>query len=193
MTFHLANELGIHGATPSEKLHATLLGMFKCVRDIFFKMIGPTSQLAEDINGLATIYGKALKHQSDRRFPCVSFAKGIAKGKLMATQCRGVLLVMACVLRSSGGHKMLMARKRFGGENGLRDWITLVELLLEWETFLCKTKMKRSLVKKLDRKHRFIMCMILNVAKRTEGMGFKAHEIPCHSSHGEGHAFVWCA
>ena len=38
--FNLGNERGIHGATPSEMLHAILLGMFKCTRDIIFEMVG---------------------------------------------------------------------------------------------------------------------------------------------------------
>ena len=43
------------------------------------------------------VYGKYLKHQSDRDLPDTHFAKGIQKGKLMAKQYWGVLLLMAAV------------------------------------------------------------------------------------------------
>ena len=171
--FHAANEMGIHGACPSEMLHAILLGIFKYLRGIFFDDMGDSSKLAEDMNGLAQMYGKLLTHQSDRDLPYTNFAKGIQKGKLMAKQYRGVLLVMAALLRSTLGRKLLKAKKSFGKENGLRDWTLLVELLLEWEAFLCENRMKRSHVTKLAQKHRYIMYIIQNVAKRAKGMGLK--------------------
>ena len=115
--------------------------------------MGEESKLAEDINGLAQMYGKLLTHQSERDIPYTNFAKGIQKGKLMAKQFRGVLFVMAATIRSSLGRKLLMKKKRFGGEAGLRDWTLLVELLLEWEAYLCLKRMKRSHVQRLARKH----------------------------------------
>lgn len=171
--FHAANDRGIHGACPSEMLHAILLGVFKYARDIFFIYIGEESKLAEDINGLAQMYGKLLTHQSDRDLPHTNFAKGIQKGKLMAKQYRGVLLIIAAVLRSTSGRDLLMKRKRFGKEKGLSDWTLLVELLLEWEAFLCQKEMQRSDVVRLKEKHRFIMYIMRNVAKRSKGMGLK--------------------
>ena len=91
----------------------------------------------------------------------------------MAKQYRGVLLVIAAVLRSRLGRSLLKTRKSFGKETGLRDWTLLVELLLEWEAYLCQKRMKRSHVKKLAQKHRFIMYIIKNVCKRAKGMGLK--------------------
>ena len=44
-----------------------------------------------------------------------------------------------------------------------------MELLLEWEAFLCELKTKRSDVVRLKEKHRFITCTVRNVAKRTQG------------------------
>ena len=171
--FHAANDRGIHGACPSEMLHAILLGIFKYARDIFFIYMGEESKLAEDINGLAQMYGKLLTHQSDRDLPHTNFAKGIQKGKLMAKQYRGVLLNMAAVLRCTLGRNLLMKRKRFGKERGLSDWTLLVELLLEWEAYLCQKEMKRSDVIRLKEKHRYIMYIMRNVAKRSKGMGLK--------------------
>jgi hypothetical protein len=178
--FHGANDRGIHGACPSEMLHAILLGIFKYLRDIFFTYMGKQSQLAEDINGLAKTYGKGFTHQSDRDFPSTNFSKGIQKGKLMAKEYRGVLLIMAAVLRSTLGRKLLFKRKKFGGQTGLSDWTLLVELLLEWEAYLCESVMSRAHVKRLGKKHRFIMYIMRNVAVRTTGMGlkiFKFHAI----------------
>ena len=171
--FHLANDRGIHGACPSEMLHAILLGVFKYCRNIFFLHMGEESKLAEDINGLAQMYGKLLTHQADRDIPYTNFAKGIQRGKLMAKQYRGVLFVMAATIRSTLGRQLLMKKKRFGGEDGLRDWTLLVELLLEWEAYLCEKRMKRSHVQRLAKKHRFIMYIMRNVARRSKGMGLK--------------------
>lgn len=173
VTFHKANTCGIHGACPSEKLHAIQLGIFKYLRDIFFDRMGRLSELAENINGLATMYGKLLTRQSERDLPNTNFAKGIQKGKLMARDYRGVLLIMAAVLRSQKGRDLLFTKKRFGGKNGLRDWTLLVELLLEWEAFLCEKEMARKDVKRLAKKHRFIMYIMREVAKRSSGMGLK--------------------
>jgi hypothetical protein len=180
VAFHEANDRGIHGACPSEMLHAILLGIFKYLRDIFFTYMGKQSQLAEDINGLAKTYGKWFTHQSDRDFPNTNFSKGIQKGKLMAKEYRGVLLIMAAVLRSTFGRQLLFKRKKFGGQTGLSDWTLLVELLLEWEAYLCEPQMLRAHVKRLGKKHRFIMYIMRNVAVRTTGMGlkiFKFHAI----------------
>ena len=173
LRFHAANERGIHGACPSEMLHAILLGIFKYVRNIFFLKMGMESQLAQDINGLAKQYGKLLTHQSDRDLPHTNFAKGIQKGKLMAKQFRGVLLIMAAVIRSTLGRKLLKKKKSFGKENGVRDWTLLVELLLEWEAYLTLKQMKKKDVKRLAKKHRYIMYIIKEVADRSKGMGLK--------------------
>jgi hypothetical protein len=180
VTFHHANDRGIHGACPSEMLHAILLGIFKYLRDIFFDNCGKESQLSEDINvlinGLAKMYGSLFIHQSDRDLPNANFSRGIRKGKLMAKEYRGVLLVMAAVLRSTEGRKLLMSKKKFGGEPGLIDWTWLTEMLLEWESYLNEKQMRESDVKRLATKNRFIMYIRKNVAKRYVGMGLKVRE-----------------
>ena len=171
--FHQANEMGIHGACPSEKLHAIQLGLFKYVRTIFFKHMGEHSQLANDINGIATMYGKLMTRQSEKDLPATNFSKGIQKGRLMGREFRGVLLIMAAVLRSTGGYERLYRKRTFGKETGLRDWQLLVELLLEWEAYLCEKQMNRSHIMRLGKKHRFILYIIRNVARRSTGMGLK--------------------
>lgn len=221
VTFHAANGRGIHGACPSEMLHAVQLGVFKYLRDIFFDYMGESSRLADDIDGLAKMYCGLLTHQSDRDIPKTNFSNGIRKGKLMAKEYRGVLLVMAAVLRSTEGQRLLMKKKAFGGANGLRDWTVLVELLLEWEAYLNEKKMLKTDVHRLDKKNRYIMYIMLNVAMRHTGMGLKVsmrriqtgwpgykklgtylmflfarlpdHEVSCHYPHDDGHASLWCS
>ena len=173
VAFHRGNTMGIHGACPSDKLHAVLLGVFKYLKSIFLWYMGKQSILADNINGLAKMYGKFFTRQSERRLPVTNFSKGLETGKLMATHHRGMLLIMAAVLRSTLGRKLLLKRRKMGGNNGLRDWSLLVEQLLEWEAYLCERKMLKKDVKKLARKHRFIMYLMKNVAQRTEGMGLK--------------------
>ena len=169
--FNQANDRGIHGACPSEMLHAMQLGIFKYTRDIFFQAIGETSQAAHDINGLARIYGKLLSRQSERDLPTTNFSKGIKDGKLMAKDYRGVLLVMAAVIRSTRGREMLSAKGSFKSDNQKDDWLMLVETLLQWEAYLCLPQMKLKDVKRLDKKHRYIMYLMKKVARRTKGMG----------------------
>ena len=176
VTFHHANDCGIHGACPSEMLHAVLLGIFKYLRDIFFETCGNESALADNINGLAKMYGTLLVHQSDRDLPNTNFTRGIQKGKLMAKEYRGVLLVMAAVLRSSAGRSMLKKKKRFLGDNGLYDWTWLTTLMLQWEAYLNEKVMKEADVKRLGTKNRYLMYLMRSVARRKEGMGLKV----CH-------------
>lgn len=173
--FSLGNKQGIHGACPSELLHAFLLGTFKYLRDIFFEFIGSTSEGARLINALAKIYGKLFSRQSDRTMPGTAFSKGIQQGKLMAKDYRGVLLIMLAIVRSTKGRNILKKNKIFkdAEETALDDWILLIELMLEWESYLNEPLMYVKHVKRLERKHRYIMYVMRKVAQRTKGMGLK--------------------
>jgi hypothetical protein len=114
--FGLHNSHGIHGATPLEMLHAILLGMFKYMNECFFVQIGKTSQLADDINALAQKYGELLHHQSNRDMPKTKFSKGIHKGgKIMAKEYTSVLLIMATILHSTMGCRLLSQNKTYFG------------------------------------------------------------------------------
>ena len=53
------------------------------------------------------------------------------------------------------------------------DWILLVELMLEWESYLNEPLMYVKHVKRLEKKHRFIMYIMRKVAQRSKGMGLK--------------------
>ena len=91
----------------------------------------------------------------------------------MAKEHTGVLLLIAKMLRSTAGCKMLGQKQTFRDENHLRDWSLLVETLLQWEVWLESDKMIRSDVKKAIWKHRWIVHLIKKVAKQTQGMGLK--------------------
>lgn len=167
---------GIHGATPSEMLHALMLGVFKYLNQCFFDQIGPSSKLAEAMDSLAVQYGEYFVRQSERGVPDCKFSEGIKKNtKIMAKEYRGVLLAIAAVLRSTKGRRLLKENPNFGGEGGAyhTDWLLLVETLLEWEAYLSQPRMKVSHVKRLEKKNRYIMYLIKKVMRREKGMGLR--------------------
>jgi hypothetical protein len=53
--------------------------------------------------------------------PKCQFKQGIKKGKLMAKEYRGILLVMAAILRSDRGRELLSQNKIFQGD-AIADW-----------------------------------------------------------------------
>ncbi len=173
--FSVGNKYGIHGSCPSELLHAFLLGTFKYLRDTFFESVGSKSEGARLINALAKIYGKMFSRQSDRTMPGTAFSKGIQQGKLMAKDYRGVLLIILAIVRSTKGRNILKRHRTFkdADETALDDWILLVELMLEWEAYLNEPLMYVKHVKRLERKHRYIMYVMRKVAQRSKGMGLK--------------------
>ena len=168
-----SNKRGIHGATPSDKLHAVLLGIFKYVREIFFRMVGDSAAVSYDINGLGKVYGKLFSHQSDRSFGSTNFTKGIKEGKLMAKDYRGVLLNMAAILRSTKGRELLHTKQKFKEDSTKGDWLMLVETLLQWEAYLNDATMNKHVVERLRTKHKFLMYLLKKIANRTTGMGLK--------------------
>jgi len=172
--FHPSNKQGIHGACPSEMLHAILLGVFKYTRECFFEQIGPTSKAADNINSLSQIYGTLFARQAERDKPKCSFKEGInKKGRVMAKEFRGILLVIAAVLRSQKGREVLSAKANFACPQAYKDWVLLVEMLLEWEAFLNEPEMSVNHIRRLQKKNRYIMYLIKKVANRTKGMGMK--------------------
>jgi len=175
LRFGLHNDRGIHGACPLELLHAILLGIFKYVRDCFFQQVGETSATASKINSLAQVLGRCFARQSDRNKPRTKFAKGILKGKLMAKEYSGVLLVLAALLQTAEGKDILAkARKKNFREVGkVEDWILLVETLLQWEAYLNLPQMEKKHVHRLKKKHQFLLFLLKKVGARQEGMGFK--------------------
>jgi len=175
LRFGAHNEDGVHGSCPVEMLHCLHLGIFKYVRDCFFDQIGQSSVVVQKINGLAVKYGELFSRQSDRNMPKTKFANGIQKGKLMGKEYEGVLLLIAIILRSTYGSSLLQERKgtSFSKDEGIEDWIRLVETLLMWVEWLKSDEIPKKLVNRAKRKHQFIMYLIRKVADRQKGMGLK--------------------
>ena len=175
LRFGLHNKRGIHGSCPWELLHAVLLGIDKYARDCFFDQMGKTSTTAEEINSLSKLIGTLLSRQSDQNKPRTKFAKGILKGKLMAKEYTGVLLIISALLRCTAGEVLLTSarKKGFRDDWQRRDWSLLIETLLQWEAYLNSSQMEKKHVKRLKKKHRFLMYLLKRVGHRTIGMGFK--------------------
>ena len=175
LPFHKANKRGIHGACPMDLLHHILLGIFKYTRNIFFDLIGPSSNPAKDINGLSKEYGRCFARQSDASIPNARFSKGIQEGKLMGKEYRGILLLMLVMLESHAGSTILRSARsgNFKTQQDLDDWKMMVELLLLWEAYLLEPEMLVSDLRKLEQKNRYIMYIMRKVARRQKGMGLK--------------------
>jgi hypothetical protein len=74
----------------------------------------------------------------------------------MAKEYTGVLLIMATILRSTMGRRLLSQNKTYFGPTQLRDWTMLVETLLEWEAWLKSDQMELEHVEAAKQKHRYI-------------------------------------
>ncbi len=93
----------------------------------------------------------------------------------MGREYRGVLLIMVCILRSSAGRHIMgqSKKKKFSDDIKVDDWILLVETLLQWEAYLCQEELMVNDVKKLEKKHRYMMYLMRRIAHRSVGMGLK--------------------
>jgi len=179
LRFGAHNTEGIHGATPLEMLHALLLGVFMYIRDMFFEQTGESLHLSDEMNALAIEYGVLFSRQSDRDLPKTKFSNGIRAGKLMAKEFTGVLLVLGAAIRSTHGRQLLTDANN--GQNNAeflevgryRDWISLIETLLQWEVWLKSDEMRKTDVERAETKHRYIMALIKKVGNRVKGMGLK--------------------
>ena len=173
--FGLHNLAGVHGACTTDMLHTILLGIFMRVRDGFFQQIGPTSETAREIDALAREYGELMARHSERDMPKTKFSKGITGGKLMAKEYEGVLLLIAIVLRSSKGIRLLRSAKsgNFAHPDAVEDWVLLVESLLGWLQWLKSEQMQTVHVDASEWKHRYLMFLIKKCVRRTKGMGMK--------------------
>ena len=179
--FGLHDKRGIHGGTPWEILHAVLLGVFVRVRDCFFQQLGKTSAAAEEANALSKLLGALLDHQSERDKPRVKFMNGIHKGKLMAKEFTGVMLIMSAILRVDHGMNILKGarKKNFREDWQRKDWILLVETMLQWEAYMSLDRMQKKDVERCKKKFRFVMFLMKKVANRTKKMGFKLPKFHC--------------
>jgi len=94
------------------------------------------------------------------------FAKGLQAGMLMAKQHRGILLLMAGVMRNTGGSQLPKGKDCFNAEKKANDWILLVETMLEWKHWLCSERMDHTVVCHMKGKIKFIMQLLKKIADR---------------------------
>jgi hypothetical protein len=177
--FGLHNKRGVHGACPLELLHWIQLGKYKYQRSMFFAQSGKESILSDKLNAVAKTMGLLFKRQSDRNLPRTNFAKGIRKGKLMAHEMSGLIVVLVAVLRSSKGRDLCLNQSRgtqkefLGSLEKIKDWILLLETMLQFEVWLNKPELEVFLVKRARTKVRELMGMEKQVGRREDGMKFK--------------------
>ena len=177
------NDTGIHGATLLEILHWLQLGKYKYDRSSFFEQTGKDSILSEQINNFSKMTSMLYRRQSDRDLPRTNFNKGIKRGKLMAHEMSGLILVLLTVIRSTQGREALLnhgrgkgkgtQKEHFDSLQKIRDWVRLLELLLMMEEWLNQRLMKRFEIIRFRTKIREILALEKRVAKRVKGMGFK--------------------
>ena len=173
LQFGCHNDMGIHGACPMELLHQLYLGIFKRVRDTFFELLGKDSQSAKQIDAIAMLYGELHGRQSDREWPNTRFPSGIRAGKINGKKYTGILLCLLSAIKSDEGRKILEKRPKWREFHVRKDWILLLETLLQWEAWLNSPQMQKFDVLRAKQKHRYIMYLIRKVAVRTTGMGLK--------------------
>ena len=179
--FGLHNDYSIHGGTPIEMIHWIKLGMYKYSRNMLFEQTGK-GEIGKNLNICATNMGWLFQRQSEKSFPRTKFTRGVMKGKLMAHEFTGVILVLVAALRSSRGRKVIMdapTRAKAKAdmdfvteEDWILCWITLLEQQLTLEAWLrsdCIPKAEAELMVTRAPEH---MVMTKAVGRRTEGMGF---------------------
>lgn len=74
----------------------------------------------------------------------------------MANEFRGILLVIAAVLRSAEGLALLRKNKNFSDARDIENWGLLVKMVLEWEAFLREPEMSDQHIWAMKEKNRYI-------------------------------------
>jgi len=142
-------------------------------RDIFFKHVGKDSKLAREIDILTMLHGRLHCRQSNREWPNTRFPSGIRAGKQDGKKHTGIILGLLTAICSGKGQKLLETRPKCRESGVIKDWIMLLETLLDWEAWLTSPKMMKPDVQKAKTEHRYIMCSTQKVAVRQTAMGLK--------------------
>lgn len=189
LRFSLHNKLHIHGGVCMDPLHWIDIGQNGYTRDGFFFQTGEDSNLSKKINNMATAIGMLLSRQSDKNMPRTTFSKGIKKGKVMAHEMSGILLVLSATLRSAKGRTTILTeargdqKKYFKEDKDIRNWIMFLETQLQFGAWLKMPSQKVENIERCKTKIREYMNMSKRVSQRQVGMGFNTM---CH--HGSKHA-----
>jgi hypothetical protein len=119
-------------------------------------------KVAAKINAKAVKYGELYSRQSDCNMPKLSFHHGIQQGKLTTKEYPGVLLILATLLVSTKGSDLLKGHKQ--SSFVMEDWISMLETLLMWESWLKIDEISHKHIHRVQKKHQFIMHMVQSIA-----------------------------
>ena len=170
------NKRHIFGACPGEMLHLVTLGWFKYCMASFSSQAGSTSVPLGQHGVLCAEIGKSLSRQSDRELPRTNFPDGFSSGaNLRAHEVPGCLLVMLFSMHTPKYHTIFGAPrfrkdKCLGDENHIRDWISLLESLLQWLEWLKQDTIETSVVEKSQIAMRWLIRHFKFTSPRLTGM-----------------------
>jgi hypothetical protein len=126
--------------------------------------------------------GWLLQRQSDRAYPRTKFTEGVHKGTLMAHEMTGVILVLIATLRSTEGRNAILNAKNesFPDKTAILAWIMMLELQLQFKSFLKLRKIQVATVIRLRTKVWELMSLTKSIGKREKVMKYKTNNF--HSS-----------
>ena len=169
------NPRGVHGMTPAEPLHLLELGLFKYTVEGFCVNLGysPKSKsypkIIQALDTWARQIGRYLGHQSDRGLPRTYFPNGISGGtKLAGHEMNGVLLVLLIMCKLEATKDLLLTKM---SEYELREWVSLLDLLLAWRWWLKRPTLPMAEVVAAKHCVKDLMKLFKRVVKRQHGTG----------------------
>jgi len=177
--FGLHNDYGVHGACPLEIVHWFQIGKYGYQRDMFFHQTGKDSNLSKRLNALCKSMGFLFKRQSDRDVNRTDFSKGVRRGKLMAHEMSGLILVLLAAIRTTKGRDILLNESRgkqkeyVGQIEFIKDWMMLFSTCLQWEAWLKQPELRVYDVRRFRTKVKELLGMEKKIGKREKGMGHK--------------------
>ena len=185
------NDCGIFGACPGEILHLIVIGWFKNVVDSFFIQITKDSVLAKKYDRLLMdSINNCLRRQSDCNVLSTSTKKGFSStANIPGHEYAGCMIVMLILFYTSRFREIFKKSRASGKVSDkdkalsnpvfVKDWRTLVSLLLEWHAWLKQPEMRRTSVVKSVYVTSHLLRLLWYVAPRLTG-GMKSSTIKTH-------------